>query len=138
MLIEAQNKRRIEMIGFHYGPAMARFFERSTSNSRPDVDIIENADNYLFSFEIPGAMKDDVKIWLEDDLLTISGEKKEELAEGETKLLSGRSFGKFEMSFRLPGSIDGGKIKAEFVDGLLVVTVPRSEKAKPKEIAIQG
>lgn len=126
------------MIGFNYGPAMARFFERNAGHSRPDVDIIENADNYLFSFEIPGAMKDDVKIWLEDDILTVSGERKEELAKGETKLLSERSFGKFEMSFRLPGSIDEAKIKAEFVDGLLVVTVPRSEEAKPKEIAIQG
>lgn len=125
------------MIGFHYGPALARFFERNAGHSRPDVDIIENADNYLFSFEIPGAMKEDVKIWLEDDILTVAGERKEELAKGETKLLSERSFGKFEMSFRLPGSIDGGKIKAEFVDGLLVVTVPRSAEAKPKEIAIQ-
>lgn len=128
------------MIKFHYTPAMAamaKLFERNIGHSRPDVDIIENADNYLFSFEIPGAMKEDVKIWLEDDILTVSGEKKEELAKGETKLLSERSFGEFEMSFRLPGSIDGAKIKAEFVDGLLVVTVPRSEEAKPKEIAIQ-
>ena len=126
------------MIRFHYTPAMARLFERNIGHSRPDVDIIENTDNYLFSFEIPGAMKDDIKIWLEDDILTVSGEKKEELAKGETKLLSERNFGKFEMSFRLPGSIDGGKIKAEFVDGLLVVTVPRSAEAKAKEIAIQG
>lgn len=126
------------MIRFHYTPTMARFFERNIGHSRPDVDIIENADNYLFSFEIPGAMKEDVKIWLENDILTVSGETKEELAKGETKLLSERSFGKFEMSFRLPGSVDGGKIKAEFVDGLLVVTVPKSAEAKPKEIAIRG
>jgi HSP20 family protein len=117
---------------------MARFFERNSSRPRPNVDIIENADNYLFGFEIPGAMKEDVKIWLENDILTVSGETKEELAKGETKLLSERSFGKFEMSFRLPGSVDGGKIKAEFVDGLLVVTVPKSAEAKPKEIAIRG
>jgi HSP20 family protein len=126
------------MIRFHYTPAMARLLERKIGHSRPDVDIIENADNYLFSFEIPGAMKEDVKIWLEDDILTISGEKKEELSKGETKLLSERSFGKFEMSFRLPGSIDGGKIKAEFIDGLLVVTAPKSAEARPKEIAIRG
>ncbi len=125
------------MIRFHYTPAMARLIERKIGHSRPDVDIIENADNYLFSFEIPGAMKEDVKIWLEDDILTVSGEKKEELPKGDTKLLSERSFGKFEMSFRLPGGIDGAKIKAEFVDGLLVVTIPRSAEAKPKEIAIQ-
>ncbi len=126
------------MIRFHYTPAMARLIERKIGHSRPDVDIIENTDNYLFSFEIPGAMKDDVKIWLEDDILTVSGEKKEELAKGETKLLSERSFGKFEMSFRLPGSIDGTRIKAEFVDGLLKVTVPKAAEAKQKEIAIQG
>ena len=125
------------MIRFHYRPAMARFLERNAGYPRPHVDIIESADNYLFSFEIPGAMKEDVKIWLEDDILTVSGEKKEELAEGETRLLSERSFGKFEMSFRLPGGIDGSKIKAEFVNGLLMVTVPRAAEAKPKKISIK-
>ncbi len=124
------------MIGFHYGPALASFLQRNSDQSSPNVDIIENADNYLFSFEIPGAMKEDVKIWLENDILTVSGEKKEELAEGEAKLLSERSFGKFEMSFRLTGGIDGARIKAEFVNGLLKVTVPKAAEAKPKEIAI--
>jgi len=125
------------MIRFHYGPAMARFFERNTGYPRPDVDIMESADNYLFSFEIPGALKEDVKIWLEDDILTVSGEKKEKLAKGETKLLSERSFGKFEMSFRLPGGIDGNRLKAEFIAGLLMVTVPKTAEAKPKKISIK-
>ncbi len=137
MLNEMQEKRRIEMIRFQCRPAVARFLEKNNGHPRPDVDIRESADNYLFSFEIPGALKDDVKIWLENDILTVSGEKKEELAKGETKLLSERSFGKFEMSFRLPGGIDGNKIKAEFVDGLLMVTVPKAAEAKSKKIAIE-
>jgi HSP20 family protein len=125
------------MIRFHYRPGMARFFEKNAGYPQPDVDIKESADNFIFSFEIPGALRDDVKIWLEDDVLTVSGEKKEKLAKGETKLLSERNFGKFEMSFRLPGGIDGSKVKAEFVDGLLMVTVPKAAEAKPKRIAIK-
>ena len=125
------------MIRFHYRPGMARFFDKNAASPRPDVDIKESTDNFVFSFEIPGALRDDVKIWLGDNVLTVSGEKKEKLAEGETKLLSERNFGKFEMSFRLPGGTDGGRIKAEFADGLLMVTVPKAAEAKPKRITIK-
>lgn len=101
------------------------------------VDIKESEEKYTLSFEVPGALKDDVKIWLEGDILTVSGEKKESEREGERKLHSERSYGKFERSFRLPGDIDGNNVAAEFVNGILIVTVPKSEKSKRVTVEIK-
>jgi len=103
-----------------------------------DVDIKESAGDFKFSFEMPGAMKDDVKIWVERNVLTVSCEKREVEKEGEKKIHAERVYGKFERSFRLPDHVDGNNIKAEFVNGILVVTVPKGAEAKPKEITIQG
>jgi len=101
------------------------------------VDIKENADSYVFNVEIPGAAKDDIKIWLENDILTISGEKKEIGNESDKKLHSERYFGKFERSFRMPSDINGNNVKAEFVNGVLVVSVAKSEKAKAINVEIK-
>ena len=100
------------------------------------VDIKESADHYTFNVEVPGAVKDDVKVWFEGSVLTISGEKRDIEKDGQKKIHSERVFGKFERSFRLPEDIDGNNIKAEFVNGILVVSVPKSEKTKPVEVKI--
>lgn len=100
------------------------------------VDIKESADEYVFDFELPGTLKDDVKIWFEGNVLTVSGEKRDLEKEGQKKIHSERAYGKFERSFRMPDGVDGNSIKAEFVNGILVVTVPKSEKAKPVEVKI--
>jgi len=100
-----------------------------------DVDINESAEDYRFSFEIPGAERDDVRIWVEQNVLSVSGEKKDTGGESR-KIHAERAFGKFERSFRLPHDVDGGNIKAEFANGILVVTVPKSEKSKRVDISI--
>lgn len=109
---------------------------RCGENRWIDVDIKESADDYRLSIEIPGALKDDVKIWLEDNILTVSGEKKEVEKEGLKKIHSERVFGKFERSFRLPNDVDGNKVRAEFVNGILEVSIPKSEKSKPINVSI--
>lgn len=100
------------------------------------VDIKESADEYTFNFEMPGAMKDDIKIWFEGNVLTISGEKREAGKDSEKNLLSERIYGKFERSFRMPSDVDGNNIKAESVNGVLIVTVPKSEKSKRVNVGI--
>jgi HSP20 family protein len=115
---------------------IARIMKENVAYAWPDVDIAETDDHYSFSFEIPGALKDDIKIWLENDVLTVSGEKKRSSDDARRMLFSGRAFGKFERSFRVPKSVDRNNVKAEFVDGILVVTLPKVPEAKGKEISI--
>ncbi len=93
--------------------------------SWPDVNISETDGEYLFSFDIPGTVRDDIKIWLDNDLLTVSGEKKADSFEKEERLVSERAFGKFERSFRLPKSVDRNKVEAELVSGVLTIRLPK-------------
>ena len=102
----------------------------------PNVDISENKDNYTLRFEIPGMTREDVKIWIEKDMLLVSGEKKQELKKDEIRHLGERRFGKFGRSFWIPEDADREKVKAEFDNGLLTVTVPKAAESKPKEIKI--
>jgi HSP20 family protein len=125
------------MIRFDLIPQLAAMVEGRACLAMPNVDISENDDGYKLSFEIPGTMKDDVKIWVENDLLTVAGEKKSNFGKEDVKVHSERSYGKFERSFRLPKNADKEKVKAEFVDGILEVVIPKTEEAKPKEINIE-
>mgnify|MGYP003702092593 CR=1 FL=1 len=102
----------------------------------PNVDISENDKEFRLSFEIPGIVKEDVKIWIENDLLTISGEKKGDFDDNDKRHLSERAYGKFERSFWMPEEADRENIKAEFNNGILTVIVMKTEKAKPVEIKI--
>jgi HSP20 family protein len=116
-----------------------------TSNSffthdwNPAVDIIENNDNYIMKAEIPGMNKDDVKITLEDNILTIRGEKKNEgeKKEGNYHRIE-RSYGSFERSFTIQGTIKSNDIDAQYKDGVLTLILPKAEKAEPKRIEING
>jgi HSP20 family protein len=102
----------------------------------PEVDISENNDSYSLRFEIPGISKEDVRIWIEKDMLMVSGEKKQDLNKDEVRHLGERRFGKFERSFWIPEDADREKVKAEFENGLLTITVPKAAESKPKEIKI--
>ncbi len=104
----------------------------------PVVDVSENKDNYVIHAELPGMKKKDVKITLQDDVLTISGEKKVEREEKDkTYHLVERSYGQFSRSFTLPAKVEADKIKAEFKDGVLNITLPKAPEAKAKEIDIK-
>jgi len=120
---------------------MRRFFNLGNYESdtvwRPNVDIIDNEDSYELKAELPGLKKKDINISVEDGILKLSGEKKTEDEKKEKNYhLRESYYGKFERSFRLPQDAESDKIKAEFNDGVLEVIIPKSEKAKPKQIQV--
>ena len=105
----------------------------------PAVDVAETAEDYLIRAEVPGLRKEDVKLSLSGNVLTISGEKKMEEKKTENKKYHRleRSYGAFQRSFSLPTPVNADKISATFKDGMLEVTVPKSEEAKSKVIDIK-
>jgi HSP20 family protein len=120
------------------------FFGRQTSmTSRegfwvPAIDVEETDSEYIVKAEVPGLKKDEVKISISNDTLTISGERKMEKEEkGKTYHKIEMNYGKFERTIRFPGEVLADKAKASYKDGILSVSVPKSEKAKVKELEIQ-
>lgn len=103
----------------------------------PSVDISETETAYVIKGEIPGVKKENVKVTMQDGMLTIQGERRQEKEEKGKKFHRVEcSYGKFERSFRLPDDIDESKVKAEFKDGMINVTLPKSEKAKTRAINV--
>ena len=103
----------------------------------PLVDIKETKDDILLTAEIPGMSKDDVKISLAENMLTIKGEKKEEKKKDEDNYhRTERRYGSFQRSFSVSTPIDADKIKASCKDGILTIKLPKKEESKQKEIPI--
>lgn len=112
-----------------------RSFDRSYEY--PLMDIIDSKDDLVVYVEIPGVNKDDIKVKIHNDVLTISGERKEpDLPEKANCLIREREFGKFMRSIRLPYPIEVSKVNAEYKDGILKIILPKKEEVKPKEIQI--
>ncbi len=104
----------------------------------PLVDITEDEKEYVVKAEIPEMKKEEIKINVHDDVLTVSGERKYEKEEkGKKYHRVERAYGSFMRSFTLPGDADGTKVNAEYKDGVLKVHLPKSEKAKPKAIEVK-
>jgi HSP20 family protein len=103
----------------------------------PSVDISETDSAYLIKGEIPGVKKEDVKVTIQDGMLTIQGERKQEKEEKGKKFHRVEcSYGSFVRSFRVPEDADENKVKAEFKDGMINVTLPKSARAKTKAINV--
>jgi len=108
------------------------------SDWTPSVDISETDTAYLVKGEIPGVKKEDVKVTIEDGMITMRGERKQENEEKNQKFHRiERSYGSFMRSFRIPDDADESSVKAEFKDGMISVTLPKSEKAKSKTKEIE-
>ncbi len=104
----------------------------------PAVDIAEQEHAYVVKAELPGVSKDDVKITVESNILTIHGEKKqEETVKGDNYQRVERSYGSFQRSFKLPETVKTDMIDAIYKDGILTVTLPKAEEAKPKQIEVK-
>ena len=104
----------------------------------PSVDIIEDDKEWLVKADLPEVKKEDVKVTVENGVLTITGERKFEKEEKDKKYHRiERSYGNFLRSFTLPDAADGSKVNAEFKDGVLKVHLPKSEKAKPKAVEVK-
>jgi len=105
----------------------------------PSVDISETNEAFHLAVELPEVRREDVKVSLEDGVLTIQGERKQHLAEKDHKLhRTERSYGRFVRSFSLATVVDETKVTAEFKDGVLHIRLPKLEKAKPKTIEVKA
>jgi len=118
-----------------------RLFASPQSNERvwlPAVEVVEARDQFVVAVELPGVKAADVKVTLEDDVLTVSGERKYEgTAEAELRL-SERFYGKFERSVQLAASVKADNVTATSRDGILTIALPKIEEAKPREIKISA
>ena len=103
----------------------------------PAVDIFEKEGNIVLQAELPGLTVKDVELRVENETLTLRGERKhdEEVKDRGYHRIE-RVYGSFVRSFHLPAAVDTGKIKADFKDGLLKVVLPKRDEAKPRQIAI--
>jgi HSP20 family protein len=115
-------------------------FGRMGSSMRvPDTDVVERENEIQVVCELPGLKREEVDLSLENNVLTISGEKHEEREQGgkgSTFHLSERRWGRFSRSFVLPREVDQDRIHANFEDGVLIVSIPKSEKARRRKIEI--
>ena len=105
----------------------------------PPVDIFERQDHLVLRAEVPGVRKEDLDVRIENGVLTLHGERKEEKDVKEKNAhLTERVFGSFTRSFSLPMTVDPTKVTANVKDGVLEITVPKAESAKPKKIEIKA
>ena len=108
----------------------------------PALEVAERNDAYLIAADLPGVPEDQVELSFENNVLTISGSRSTSFTpdkEGTLRVhLSERQTGTFERSVRLPEFVEGDRIEAQFVDGVLHVTVPKSQAAQPRKIRVGG
>ena len=102
----------------------------------PALDLYESGDHLVAVVELPGMRKEEIDISLHDGTLTISGERKRESNNGETAQRTERYVGTFRRSISLPTRVDPSKVSATYQDGILKVTLPKAEEAKPKQIQV--
>jgi len=104
----------------------------------PAADIAEQENQYVVKLELPGVTKDDVKIAMQNNVLVIHGEKKQEkTSKGSEYQRVERSYGSFQRSFTLPTTVKTDRIEATFANGILTITLPKAEEAIPKQIEVK-
>jgi HSP20 family protein len=109
-----------------------------TSTWIPAVDIAERENDFVVKMELPGVAKGDVRITMQDGILTVKGEKKQEKeSKGSDYHRVERSYGSFQRSFTLPTAVKAENIDASFSDGVLNISLPKAEEAKPKQIDVK-
>jgi HSP20 family protein len=133
--------REMEDMFRQYSPFFSRALRRNGGEGvawSPVADITETAKEYLIKAELPEVRKEDVKITLENGVITISGERRMEQEQKEANEIRVESFyGTFSRSFSLPDNIDPKGIQAEAKDGVLKIRIPKNPEASPKKIEVQ-
>ena len=104
----------------------------------PPIEMYEKDDHFMVRAELPGMKKEDIDISLVGETLTIKGEKKtEEEVKEDDYYFCERSYGSFQRSVTLPSAVDTKRIEAKFSDGVLELSIPKSEEVKPKKVEIK-
>jgi HSP20 family protein len=138
--------KELDVLQNRFGTLFGRLPPRTESGKElmtvaewvPLVDITEDEKEFVIKAELPEVKKEAVKVSVEDGVLSISGERKIEKEEKSRKYHRlERAYGSFLRGFTLPEGTDGAKIGAEFKDGVLIVRLPKSEKAKPKSVEVK-
>jgi HSP20 family protein len=103
----------------------------------PLLDVYEDKENFTVKAELPGMKKDDIEVSLHDGMLSISGERKAESKHDDAEVYRAeRFFGRFQRTVSLPAGVAADKVKAAYKDGVLTITLPKTEEAKPKHIDV--
>ena len=103
----------------------------------PALDVYEDKDNYTVKAELPGMKKEEIEVSLHEGTLSISGERKSESKHEDAEVYRAeRFFGRFQRTVSLPSAVAADKVKAAYKDGVLTITLPKTEEAKPKHIDV--
>lgn len=119
---------------------MDRFFEEfGTRSFAPACEISESENNYHMSVDLPGMRKEDIKVEMKENVLVVSGERKQEYNTGDqrTTHYAEKRYGSFTRSFSLPNTANPEKIEAKFENGVLNLTIPKVEASKARTVEIQ-
>jgi HSP20 family protein len=116
---------------------LERLFESPMTGWAPALDVHEDKDSFSIRLELPGMKREDIEVSLQDGSLIISGERKEEaVSEGTEVHRQERRYGKFTRTLTLPTAVVADKVAAQYKDGILTVTLPKAEEAKPKTVTV--
>ncbi len=103
----------------------------------PALDVYEDKDNFIVKAELPGIKKEEIEVSLHDGTLSLSGERKSESKHENGEVYRAeRFFGRFQRTVALPATVAADQVKAAYKDGVLTITLPKTEEAKPKQIDI--
>lgn len=140
--------RQLQPTSDVFGPLFESFFGVPSGGNRladlmraPAADVLETETELRVLVELPGLAPEEVDVDLENNVLTIRGEKREQRSEGDEKHtwhLMERRYGTFTRSFMLPRDVDQEQIEARFENGVLTVSIPKSEKARRRRIEVRG
>lgn len=122
----------------HLSGDLSRLFETQASDAwMPAFDVYEDKDHFIVQAELPGLKRENINVSLHDGTLTISGERKpEQRPEGSVAYRTERRVGRFQRAVILPATVAADKVTAGYTDGVLTVTLPKTEEAKPKKIDV--
>lgn len=127
-------QRKLDNIYGDYGRSSGLRWE--LEHASPRTNLYEDGDNFEIRAEVPGLEKEDLSVKIQGNYLEISGKRKSDAPEGYRSHKTERATGTFSRSFTLPADVDSTKVTAVLKDGLLFLTLPKHEAAKPKKISI--
>jgi HSP20 family protein len=144
-LVRWEPVRELSSIQSEMNRLFNTFFDTPTAGSGqaarrwiPAMDLVETDDSFVLKADLPGLAEDDVNIEVEENVLTVSGERKEEHEEKREGFVRvERSYGSFRRSLTLPEGVDPEAVSASFEKGVLEVRIPKPEQRKPRKVAIQ-